>query len=107
MVLSRTALDLLQGQPQRYAVTLADGRQKHGLFCAMCATRLWGEPVRFPQVVNMEPGTLDDTTWLRPIAHIWTRSAQRWIVIPPGTLTFEEQPDDPMALVNAWWDRQK
>jgi hypothetical protein len=105
MIVSRTALDLLQGEPQRYAVTLADGRQKHGTYCGGCATRLWGEPVKFPQVVNVEPGTLDDTTWLRPVAHIWTRSAQPWVLIPPGTLTFEAQPVDPMALINAWWER--
>lgn len=107
MILSRTAVDLLQGDPQHYGVTLADGRQKHGTFCGTCATRLWSEPVEFPQVVNVVPGTLDDTTWLRPIAHIWTRSKQPWVVIPPGTLTFEGPPADPMALINAWWDRQK
>ena len=107
MVMSRTALDLLQGNPQRFAVTLADGRQKNGAFCGACATRVWGEPVQFPQVVNVEPGTLDDTTWLRPIAHIWTRSAQPWVVIPPNTLSFAEQPPDAMTLVNAWWDRRR
>ena len=107
MIVSRTALDLLQGEPQHYAITLLDGRQKQGRFCGACATRLWSEPVKFPQVVNIDPGALDDTAWLRPIAHIWTRSAQPWVVIPPGALAFEGQPPDPMALVNAWWDRQK
>jgi hypothetical protein len=107
MIVSRTALDLLQGEPRHHEVTLADGRQKNGTFCGVCATRIWSEPVKFPQVVNVEPGTLDDTSWLRPIAHIWTRSAQPWVAIPPGTLTFEGQPTDPMALINAWWDRSK
>jgi hypothetical protein len=106
MVLSRTALELLQGAPQRYAVTLDDGRQKSGVFCNRCATHLWSEPVRFPQILNVEPGTLDDTSWLRPVAHMWTRSAQPWVVIPPDTLAFEGQPADAMALVNAWWDRR-
>jgi hypothetical protein len=55
MILSRTALDLLQGEPQHYAITLPDGRQKHGAFCGACATRLWSEPVKFPQVVNVTP----------------------------------------------------
>ncbi len=104
MVLSRTALDVLQGEPQRYAVTLPDGRQKRGAFCGTCATRLWAEPVAFPQVVIIEPGTLDETGWVCPIAHIWTRSAQPWVVIPPDALTFEGQ-SDPLALINAWFDR--
>jgi len=79
MVVLKSELHLLQGEPRGSTVTLSDGRQKHGKFCGQCSTRLWGEPVRFPQVVVVQPGTLDDTTWLRPIGHIWTRSAQPWI----------------------------
>ncbi len=105
MIMRRSALDLLQGEPRRYAVTVAGGHEKHGAFCATCATRLWGEPSKFPRVVVIRPGTLDDATWIRPIAHIWTRSAQPWVAIPEGTLTFETQPEDPMALVDAWRDR--
>ena len=102
MFVSRSALDVTKGEPRAYAVTTSEGLRKHGKFCAECSTRLWGEPPKFPQVVVMRPGTLDDTTWLRPIAHIWTRSAQPWITIPKDALTFEGQPEDPLALVNAW-----
>jgi len=74
-------------------------------FCGECSTRLWGEPPKFHQIVVIRPGTLDDTTWLRPIGHIWTRSAQPWVSIPNDTLNFERQPDDTMVLVKAWQDR--
>jgi hypothetical protein len=105
MVVFKSALELLQGEPRTYAVTLSDGRQKHGQFCGECGTRLWGEPPRLPLVAVVQPGTLDDTTWLHPIGHIWTRSAQPWIPMPKDTLNFESQPDDPMVLINAWRDR--
>ena len=105
MVVLNSALELLQGEPRAYAVTLSDGRQKHGKFCGECGTRLWGEPPKFPQIVVVQPGTLDDTTWLRPIGHIWTRSAQPWVSIPNDTLNFERHPDDPMILVKAWQDQ--
>ena len=105
MVVLKSELHLLQGEPRGYTVTLSDGRQKHGKFCGQCSTRLWGEPVRFPQVVVVQPGTLDDTTWLRPIGHIWTRSAQPWVSIPNDTLNFERPPENTMVLVKAWQDR--
>jgi len=36
---------------------------------------------------------LDDTSWLAPTAHYWTRSRQRWIVLPEGSAVFDTQPD--------------
>lgn len=102
MVVLKASVTLLRGEPQRYALTLPDGREKHSTFCGRCSTRLWGEPAKLRDVVILRPGTLDDTSWVWPIAHIWTRSAQPWIVIPPDAINIPGQPDDPMLLVNAW-----
>jgi hypothetical protein len=106
MIVARDALELLQGEPRRYDIGLADGRRKRGRFCGDCGTRLWGEPVKFPRVAVVRPGTLDDTTWLDPIGHIWTRSAQPWVSIPEHTLNFEGQPG-PMDLIKAWRERAR
>jgi hypothetical protein len=35
-------------------------------------------------------GTLDDTTWVRPTAHFWTRSNQPWITLPEGDQIFRD-----------------
>lgn len=105
MIVGREALQLVHGQPRAYAVSVPEGRPRRGKFCGECATRLWGEPVRFPQVAVLRPGTLDHTTWLDPVAHIWVRSAQPWVPIPQGALTFATQPDDPMALIALWRER--
>jgi hypothetical protein len=43
-------------------------------------------------VVRVRAGTLDDTSWLRPTRHIWTRSKQPWITLPEGDQIFEAQP---------------
>jgi hypothetical protein len=94
-----------RGAPEAYAVTLPEGVKRHGRFCGECATRLWGEPARFPQVFILRPGTLDDTSWLDPVGHIWVRSKQAWVQIPDGAVTFEAQPEDPMALIKAWRER--
>ena len=107
MIVKREALELVQGEPQEYSLELADGRRKRGSFCARCSTRLWGEPVKLPGLAVLRPGTLDDTSWLHPIGHIWTRSAQPWVHIPDDTLNFSVQPerDEVAALVRAWKER--
>jgi hypothetical protein len=45
---------------------------------------------------------LDDTRWLKPVAHVWTRSAQPWFSIPQGVKAFDTQPEDPAELVRLW-----
>ena len=44
-------------------------------------------------------GTLDDTSWLRPHAHLWTRSAQPWFAFPEGVPRYETQPKDFLELL--------
>lgn len=108
MIILRSALQLLQGQPRDYEATVPGGSPpRRGKFCDACATRLWSEPARFPEVLVLRPGTLDDTSWLDPVAHIWMRSAQPWVVLPADAQTFDTQPEDPLALINLWHQRRR
>jgi hypothetical protein len=50
---------------------------------------------------------LNDTTWLRPIAHVWTRSAQPWFVFPQGIAQYATQPEDLLELVSLWRNLRK
>ena len=68
-------------------------------------TELWGAPATVTNIFNLRPGTLDDTSWLEPVGHIWTRSAQPWFRLPEGSLQYPEAPDM-MELVKAWKSRQ-
>lgn len=79
-----------------------DTRQVTGRFCCMCGTRLFHEPSRNPLIVNVKPGTLDDTTWLRPIAHLWTAHALSFVAPAPGSLVFPGPPDSHEALAAAF-----
>ena len=38
-------------------------------------------------------GTLDDTSWLKPTAHYWTRSRQPWVALPEDAAIFATHPD--------------
>ncbi len=106
MIVRQEALRLERGRPREYSVEMPDGRLKRSNFCDRCSTRLWG-PSSIAGLAVLDPGTLDDTSWLRPVGHIWTRSAQPWVAIPEGPLRFEKQPraEDWPAFVRAWKNR--
>jgi hypothetical protein len=86
-------------------VPIPNGHTRRGSFCGDCSTRIWGDPIRLPDVVILRPGTLDDRQGLRPVAHIWTRSALPWVAIPSDVVAFDAQPPDAMALVALWRER--
>lgn len=62
------------------------------------AARLWSEPQKHREFAIVRPGTLDDRSWLRPAAHLWTRSAQPWFVFPEGVPRYETQPESIFEL---------
>jgi hypothetical protein len=96
------SLKLLKGDPKAVAFTSQDGLDKRNRRCPDCGSMLWGEIHGLSEVIALQPGTLDDTSWLQPIAHIWTRSAQPWVEIPTDVLRYQKQPEDGLELVRAW-----
>ncbi|HYC53980.1 MAG TPA: GFA family protein [Candidatus Binatia bacterium] len=105
MPVFKEAVKLLKGSPANYEVHLESGHVRHGAHCGNCATRLWGQPPRFEQVLVLRSGTLDDPGRFEPVAHIWVRSKQPWVVIPEGVASFETQPEDPFAIVKLWREK--
>ena len=103
MIVRNEALEVLRGEPREARVELPDGRVKQPRFCGRCGTRVWALSTQAGLTV-IEPGTLDDTLWLRPVGHIWTRSAQPWVTLPAEGLLFAQQPqpEEVLALVRAW-----
>lgn len=42
--------------------------------------------------VNLKPGTLDDTSWLKPSRQLWTKEKQPWLQLAGAELpSFEGQ----------------
>ncbi|MGH0029332.1 MAG: GFA family protein [Myxococcota bacterium] len=106
MIVRRDALRVVRGEPVEHGFATPDGRDKSASVCPRCQTALFA-PTRIPDLMLLEAGTLDDTSWVAPVAHIWTRSAQPWLLIPPDALRFAEQPDEEgtLAMVRAWKER--
>jgi hypothetical protein len=74
----------------------ASGRVKTRWVCPDCGTTLYGgprlgtEPPGYNRTIR--GGTLDDTSWLKPTMHFWTRSKQPWVVMPDGDACYDTQP---------------
>jgi hypothetical protein len=77
-------------EPRQLQRTAVSGRVNTRLVCPECGSWICGMPR--DGVVRVRGGTLDDTSWLRPTRHIWTRRKQPWVMLPAGDEVFEGQP---------------
>ena len=102
MTVTRADVDITQGQPRVFERPARNDNHVVCTYCPDCGSRLFHARSQRPDVMNIKPGSLDDTSWLRPVAHIWTRSAQPWVTIPADTLVFPEQPPSHEPLVAAY-----
>ena len=98
----RAAIEVTKGSPEARTTTSEGGRIQYIQQCGQCYTRLWTEPKTRANIGIVRGGTLDDASWLRPVAHIWTRSAQPWFVFPEGARRYETQPGNFDELGELW-----
>ena len=90
VVIPEGGFRLTGAEPRRLERTADSGRVAVRLVCPQCGSWVCGTPR--DGVVRVRAGTLDDTSWVRPTRHIWTRSKQPWIELPGGDEAFATQP---------------
>jgi len=85
---------VLAGEPEIVVTPSQSGAGQKIARCPACRIAVWsnygggGDAVRFVRV-----GTLDEPDRLPPDIHIYTRSKQPWVVLPPGAVAFDEYYD--------------
>ena len=85
----------LAGKSPAHFVRPGHGRDFRCYFCPDCGTRIyhqWFTAEGDYPFLSVKPGTLDDTSWVRPGCHVWTRHAQPWMTFGPDEVVFAEQP---------------
>ncbi len=92
LVVAEENFRLTRGTLKTYASKSDAGRDKLGAFCPDCGARIYHKLEWRPGSVSVKPGTLDDTSMLKPDLHIWTASKQPWVTIPDGVETHEKHP---------------
>jgi hypothetical protein len=82
-------IEILGAEPTRFAMPTESGRP-HGVYrCPTCGTAVWSEYGGLATLRFVRVGTLDDPTALAPNVHIYVRSKQPWLVLPPGVPAFD------------------
>jgi hypothetical protein len=104
MIVPRAALVYVAGAPAKWSRISERGNVLEGDLCSTCGVRIAHLPRVNEKVAILKPGTLDYTSWLVPVGHIWTRSAQPWVTFEEGSVIFEGHPDIG-ALIEAWQRR--
>jgi hypothetical protein len=105
MVVPRAAIGITRGHAREWlrpGSQTASGTPTTCLFCGSCGARLYHLPSRNRDIAVVKPGTLDDTSWLVAVGHIFTDHAQPWVAIPADIVNFPRQPPDFGALAAAW-----
>jgi hypothetical protein len=97
---------IIKGEPKAWRSKSPSGGMTTSRFCGECGGRIHGERDGRPEITVLRAGTLDDTTWLRPAAHMFMRSAQPWEdqlwETEPAATCYDTMPDD-FAKVGAAW----
>jgi hypothetical protein len=102
LVAARDSVRIDQGQKSIWVRHHESGRVIDCVLCGTCGTRLFHEPRANPKITIVKAGHLDDTKWLFPVGHIWTKSALPWVPIPPDAVSYEQQPPDLVKIIEAW-----
>jgi len=79
------------GLTKQFTRSADSGNEVAGVFCPECGVRIYHAPKFVQDVLALKPGTLDDTSRLRPGYFIWMKSAQGWVPVPDGVKAFEGQ----------------
>lgn len=95
-------LALTQGELRTAVRRTASGRLNRSHGCGDCSSRIYTQ-AEGDRTLNLRAGTLDDASWVRPVAQFWTSSAQPWAV-QQGILTYAEQAGRLAPLLAAWKD---
>jgi hypothetical protein len=72
------------------------GKEVHRNFCGTCGCPIVSFADAAPDMAFVKVGSLDDTSFVRPGAHLYTKSVQQWATKHYGDIpTFEVLPPRP------------
>jgi hypothetical protein len=97
--ISESALEFTAAEPQVVKWRSDAGNERFGTFCGKCGCRIAHGQLPSNGVLSLRAGTFDDTSWVAPAAHIWTRSAQPWFGFAADDILWETQPTDYVPII--------
>jgi len=83
---------IAKGMPKRYVAKSDAGNEIARAFCGDCGSPLYVQVSTRPDLVGLRVGTLDDPSWFRAEADIFTKSAQPWDHMDPAIPKYDTYP---------------
>ena len=82
---------MLSGEPKVYVKIAENGTPRAMGFCENCGTQIYGTSVGEGQkIYGIRAGTVTQSSQLKPINQIWTRSVQPWVCEIEGLVAREK-----------------
>ena len=78
----------IKGDLKTYDDTADSGAKLERKFCPTCGSAMFSVQPASAETIIIKAGTFDDTSWLKPVAHVWCASAQPWVEIAEGVVKF-------------------
>ena len=105
MIVNREDIAVIEGEMAINTFNY-NGTELQRHHCAKCGTGLWFSATQIPEFAALKPGTFDDTTWFKPAAHLWLRSAQPWVRLDSATAKYDQQPEM-SELIQLWVEKER
>ena len=104
MIVNSDDLEVIEGE---LATNISDvnGIEVKRHHCGQCGIAFWYSADEYAGMAALKPGTFDDTSWFKPVAHLWTRSAQPWLKLDDEAVKYEQQPEI-FELIELWAERE-
>lgn len=83
-------VEVRAGAPKATRMPTDSGRPHDVFRCPECGTAIWSEYGGVSAIRFVRVGTLDEPGAMKPNAHIYTRTKQPWLNLPPDMPAFEE-----------------
>lgn len=83
---------ITQGEPKSFSHTADSGNTVVKEFCANCGSQLFGHGTGRPGVKNIKVGSIDDASFVQPIANLYVKRALPFTQIDPSLDCFDEMP---------------
>lgn len=93
-IIETERIRMLAGEPLPVPVPAPSGRPHLVFRCPNCQVALWSDYGARGWLRFVRVGTLDDPTAIHPDVHIYTRSKQPWVTLPPDVPAFEVYYED-------------
>ena len=80
-LIMRDALSITKGETRSFTTTGEEGGRVFREFCPTCGSPLFSGLEASRKMMGLKAGSLDDSSSLTPIMHIWTDSSVKWLAL--------------------------